>query len=229
MCAPSMPFASPPSTRLSRVAPQEACLATSTSGMPFLAKNSLFLCDKERRGIRKGDEAKHRFRHFRPIGERNRHPERELRIDCAEQRGGSCACLEKCTAADTAVTAAPLFDRHCRRHPYVRVFPAVTRTYPFVRVQRLLRAKQKAAVLKRGGAHPKTAAFPDGPSLDRSAGDRRRPLPCSIQVSCQLALRTKTHFETMSYGARRLVRHAAQCRLAAPQPRRLRNICAMQN
>src|SRR5947209_1780868 len=32
-----MPFASPPRTRLSRVAPHEACLATSTSGMPYLA------------------------------------------------------------------------------------------------------------------------------------------------------------------------------------------------
>ena len=32
-----MPFDTPPSTRLSRVAPQEACFRTSTSGMPCLA------------------------------------------------------------------------------------------------------------------------------------------------------------------------------------------------
>src|SRR5688572_30482720 len=37
MCAPSMPLPAEPSTRLSRVVPQEACLTTSTSGMPYLA------------------------------------------------------------------------------------------------------------------------------------------------------------------------------------------------
>jgi hypothetical protein len=58
------------------------------------------------------------------------------------------------------VTAALLFDRHYRRHPYVRVFPVDTPALPFVRIQLSLRAKQKAAVLKRVGAHPKTAAFP---------------------------------------------------------------------
>src|SRR5216683_999045 len=36
MCAPSMPPPSDPSTRLSRVAAHEACLATSTSGRPYL-------------------------------------------------------------------------------------------------------------------------------------------------------------------------------------------------
>ena len=36
--APSMPLPSEPSTRLSRVAPHDACLSTSTSGMPCLAK-----------------------------------------------------------------------------------------------------------------------------------------------------------------------------------------------
>ncbi len=39
MCAPSMPLPAEPSTRLSRVVPHEACLTTSTSGMPYLAKN----------------------------------------------------------------------------------------------------------------------------------------------------------------------------------------------
>ena len=43
MCAPSMPFASEPSTRLSRVAPQEACFSTSASGMPCLAKKPFSL------------------------------------------------------------------------------------------------------------------------------------------------------------------------------------------
>src|SRR5947209_5810903 len=38
MCAPSMPLPSPPSTRLSRVAPQDACFCTSVSGTPYLAK-----------------------------------------------------------------------------------------------------------------------------------------------------------------------------------------------
>ena len=38
MWAPSMPLPSEPSTRLSRVAPQEACFCTSTSGMPYFAK-----------------------------------------------------------------------------------------------------------------------------------------------------------------------------------------------
>src|SRR3989338_2643257 len=38
MCAPSMPFFAEPSTRLSRVVPQEDCLSTSTSVMPYLAK-----------------------------------------------------------------------------------------------------------------------------------------------------------------------------------------------
>ena len=33
-----MPLPSPPSTRLSRVAPREACFTTSTPGMPYLAK-----------------------------------------------------------------------------------------------------------------------------------------------------------------------------------------------
>ena len=37
MCAPSMPLPAEPSTRLSRVVPQDACLTTSTSGMPCLA------------------------------------------------------------------------------------------------------------------------------------------------------------------------------------------------
>ena len=36
---PSMPFFAEPSTRLSRVVPQEDCLSTSTSVMPYLAKN----------------------------------------------------------------------------------------------------------------------------------------------------------------------------------------------
>src|SRR6185503_3097325 len=39
MCAPSMPLPAEPSTRLSRVVPHEACLTTSTSGMPYLAKS----------------------------------------------------------------------------------------------------------------------------------------------------------------------------------------------
>ena len=43
MCAPSIPFASPPRTRLSRVAPQDACLATSTSGRPYFANNPFSL------------------------------------------------------------------------------------------------------------------------------------------------------------------------------------------
>src|SRR5689334_10495756 len=38
ICAPSMPLPSEPSTKLSRVVPQEACFCTSTSGMPYLAK-----------------------------------------------------------------------------------------------------------------------------------------------------------------------------------------------
>ena len=46
MCAPSMPLPSEPSTRLSRVAPHEACLATSTSGMPCLAKMPFSLAMK---------------------------------------------------------------------------------------------------------------------------------------------------------------------------------------
>src|SRR3954469_18308759 len=43
ICAPSMPLPSEPSTRLSRVVPHDACLATSTSGIPCLAKNPLSL------------------------------------------------------------------------------------------------------------------------------------------------------------------------------------------
>ena len=43
ICAPSMPLPSEPSTRLSRVVPHDACLATSTSGMPYLANNPLSL------------------------------------------------------------------------------------------------------------------------------------------------------------------------------------------
>ena len=43
MCAPSMPLPSEPSTRLSRVVPHDACLATSTSGMPYLANSPLSL------------------------------------------------------------------------------------------------------------------------------------------------------------------------------------------
>ena len=38
-----MPLPSEPSTRLSRVVPHEACLATSTSGMPYLANSPLSL------------------------------------------------------------------------------------------------------------------------------------------------------------------------------------------
>ena len=38
-----MPLPSPPSTRLTRVAPHEACLATSTSGMPYLANRPFSL------------------------------------------------------------------------------------------------------------------------------------------------------------------------------------------
>ena len=43
MCAPSIPLPSPPSTRLSRVAPHEACFCTSTPGMPCLANRPLSL------------------------------------------------------------------------------------------------------------------------------------------------------------------------------------------
>ena len=43
MCAPSMPLPAEPSTRLSRVVPHEACLTTSTSGMPYLAKKPFSL------------------------------------------------------------------------------------------------------------------------------------------------------------------------------------------
>src|SRR3982751_6194793 len=38
MCAPSMPLLLEPSTRLSRVAPQDDCLVTSTSVMPCFLK-----------------------------------------------------------------------------------------------------------------------------------------------------------------------------------------------
>jgi len=41
MCAPSMPPAPPPSTRLSRVVPHDACLAMLASVMPYLS-NSFF-------------------------------------------------------------------------------------------------------------------------------------------------------------------------------------------
>ena len=41
--APSMPLALVPSTMLSRVAPQEACLGISMSGMPCLAKKPFSL------------------------------------------------------------------------------------------------------------------------------------------------------------------------------------------
>ena len=43
MCAPSMPPPPEPSTRLSRVVPQEACFSTDTSVMPYLSKNPLTL------------------------------------------------------------------------------------------------------------------------------------------------------------------------------------------
>ncbi|MGY4435505.1 hypothetical protein ACVWWO_007982 [Bradyrhizobium sp. F1.13.1] len=43
ICAPSMPLPSEPSTRLSRVVPQEACFCTSVSGMPYLANRPLSL------------------------------------------------------------------------------------------------------------------------------------------------------------------------------------------
>jgi hypothetical protein len=43
MWAPSMPLASEPSTRLSRVAPHDACFSTSTSGRPYLAKKPFSL------------------------------------------------------------------------------------------------------------------------------------------------------------------------------------------
>ena len=38
ICAPSIPLAAPPRTRLSRVAAHDACFSTATSGMPYLAK-----------------------------------------------------------------------------------------------------------------------------------------------------------------------------------------------
>ena len=41
--APSMPLPSEPSTRLSRVVPQEACLATVTSVMPYLSNRPFSL------------------------------------------------------------------------------------------------------------------------------------------------------------------------------------------
>ena len=43
MCAPSIPLPAEPRTRLSRVVPQDACFATSTSGMPCLAKRPFSL------------------------------------------------------------------------------------------------------------------------------------------------------------------------------------------
>ena len=92
MCAPSMPFPSEPSTRLSRVAPHDACLNLDV-GHAVLGEHALFLCDKQRRGIGERDEAEQRFCHFGAGGLRDGSAEGELRIDRAEQRGGSCAAL----------------------------------------------------------------------------------------------------------------------------------------
>jgi hypothetical protein len=76
------------------------------------------------------------------------------------------------------------------------VIIVVILTFVFSRSIRPL-AKQKAAVLKRGDAQRKTAAFPDGPSLDRSASNADASFRVSIQVSCQLAFSTKTNVKTM--------------------------------
>ena len=43
MCAPSMPPPPEPSTRLSRVVPHDACLATLTSVMPYLSNSPFSL------------------------------------------------------------------------------------------------------------------------------------------------------------------------------------------
>ena len=77
----------PPSTRLSRVAPQDACLATSTSGMPCLAKKPFSLAIDQRRGVGQRDVAEHRpCRLPGPRPARRRRPEADA---AARQRAAA--------------------------------------------------------------------------------------------------------------------------------------------
>ena len=88
MCAPSMPLPSPPSTRLSRVAPQEACLATSTSGIPCLAKSPFSLATNSARRIGERDEAQCRLLHLWPCALRE-HAAGEGCLDGGHEGSGS--------------------------------------------------------------------------------------------------------------------------------------------
>ena len=99
MCAPSMPLPSPPSTRLSRVAPHDACFSTSTSGMPYLAKMPFSLATNS--GAASVSAMKPSLAPFTSGPAACANARRgKLRLRGAEQRGGAGAGLQKRAAAD---------------------------------------------------------------------------------------------------------------------------------
>ena len=110
-----------PSTRLSRVVPQEACLTTSTSGMPCFSNRALFLGDDQRRGIGERDEAEDGLGGFR-AGRLRKGAGGKGRLDRAEQSavaavvfrgcGGVRPCVEVLVIADSSADWPAPGDRN---------------------------------------------------------------------------------------------------------------------
>src|SRR3954469_13249766 len=93
MCAPSMPLPAEPSTRLSRVVPQEACLSTSTSGMPYLAKRPFSFATNRGGRIGERDEAELGSLHLRR-GALREGASRQGQPRGGRQRQGGSSALE---------------------------------------------------------------------------------------------------------------------------------------
>ena len=163
MCAPSMPLFSEPSTRLSRVAPQDACLATSTSGMPCLAKRPFSLAMTSGDGVDQRDVAEDRLLHLRALRFGDVHAERKLRLRGADQRGRAGGRFQKCAAADAAGLAGSLGGHR------------LWRPFAFASLVRTASCAQPAGN-KKAAAREALLAFPQdsgvascGPPLDRPA------------------------------------------------------------
>ena len=122
-----MPLFSEPSTMLSRVAPHEACLATSTSGMPCLAKRPFSLAMTSGGSIDQRDVAEDRLG---DLGSRRGLREgagRECGLHGRHQRGrrrGGGRLLHEIAPADArlACRCCPPVDglAHRRRRPLSR-------------------------------------------------------------------------------------------------------------
>ena len=102
ICAPSMPLFSEPSTRLSRVAPQEACLDDLDVGHAVLGEQALLLGDHQRRGIHQRDVAEDRLGGFR-VPRPARHARRTGTRSSRRHQRGRAGGLQQRAPADAVL------------------------------------------------------------------------------------------------------------------------------